>query len=72
MKYTEYQLEQAFIEFFQGQGYVYENGKNVARTDKKRGVAQRQFASVFTKILSRFGGGGGQKHPQRNSLSASF
>lgn len=28
-KFTEYQLEQVFIEFIQEQGYVYENGKNV-------------------------------------------
>lgn len=29
MKFTEYQLEQAFIQLLTEQGYTYENGKNV-------------------------------------------
>lgn len=49
MKYTEYQLEQAFIEFFQGQGYVYENGKNVARTDKKEVLLKDNLQAFLLK-----------------------
>lgn len=49
MKFTEYQLEQAFIELFQGQGYAYENGKNVARTDKKEVLLKDDLQAFLLK-----------------------
>lgn len=49
MKYTEYQLEQAFIELIQAQGYVYENGKNIIRTDKKEVLLKDDLEAFLLK-----------------------
>lgn len=49
MKYTEYQLEQAFIELIQEQGYAYENGKNIIRTDKKEVLLKDDLQAFLLK-----------------------
>ncbi len=51
MKFTEYQLEQAFIQLITEQGYTYENGKNVVRNSEKE-VLLREDLQKF--LLSQY------------------
>lgn len=50
-KFTEYQLEQAFIQLITEQGYTYENGKNVVRNSEKE-VLLREDLQKF--LLSQY------------------
>ncbi|MFB9120176.1 type I restriction endonuclease subunit R [Bergeyella porcorum] len=51
MKFTESQLEQAFIQLLTEQGYTYENGKNVVRSSEKE-VLLREDLQKF--LLSQY------------------
>lgn len=51
MKFTEYQLEQAFIQLLTEQGYAYESGKNVVRGSEKE-VLLREDLQKF--LLSQY------------------
>ena len=49
MKFTEYQLEQAFIQFLTEQGYAYENEKNVVRSSEKEVLLREDLQKFLFK-----------------------